>query len=286
MANTDKDPGMSYVLTSKGEVTQSESWGAMFSGMWHDLKRTWHLVRLDLKQQSFGLSLGHVWLILEPALQAGAYYFLLTVVFRVGGADATFAFFFVGISLWRSHSTLVTSAPYFLIVKGHSYIEQGFGLKIAFLEFSAQEVLLFGVRMVVLMAFLVLAGYIPSVSWLFLFFIAICMFTFSLALSVWLAIFGVLFKDIGKFVGHIVWLWWYLSPGLYSIKRIPYWAEPIFALNPFSYIIPAAHNALLDYTVTLEHFISNGTMGLISLIFLWIGWRLLRRFGYVLAQYV
>lgn len=286
MAGIGSNSGKSYVITPKGEISQGQSWATFFSGLWHDLKRTWHLIRLDLKQQSFGLSLGHLWLLLEPALQAGAYYFLLTVVFAMRGSDATFAFFFVAITLWRSHSTLATSSPYFLSTKGHNYIEQGFGLKIAFLEFAAQEVLLFCVRMVVLIAFLIVAGYTPSITWLFILYVAVCMFSFSLALSVWLAILGVLFKDIGKLVGHFVWLWWYLSPGLYSIKRIPAWAEPIFALNPFSYIIPAAHSTLLDYTVTMDHVVSNGILCVVSLAFMWVGWRVLRRFGYILAQYV
>ncbi|WP_394691606.1 ABC transporter permease [Hoeflea sp.] len=286
MVDHTKSLGRTYVITPRGEVSNRQSWGRLLSGVWHDFMRTWHLIRLDLKQQSFGLSLGNFWLLLEPALQAGAYYFLLTVVFAMRGSDATFAFFFIAITLWRSHSTLTTTAPYFLSIKGHNYIEQGFGLKIAFLEFAAQEILLFGVRMIVLTAFLIIAGYTPSITWAFFIFVAMCMFSFSLALSVWLAILGVLFKDVGKLVGHFVWLWWYLSPGLYSIKRIPDWAEPIFLLNPFSYIIPAAHSSLLDHVVTLDHAVSNGVLCIVSLAFMWLGWRLLRRFGYILAQYV
>lgn len=137
MTSSSEDLAKAYVVTPKGEISSGQTWTSMFGGMWHDLQRTWHLIRLDLKQQSFGLSLGHLWLLLEPALQAGAYYFLLTVVFAMRGSDATFAFFFVAITMWRSHSTLTTSAPYFLSTKGHNYIEQGFGLKIAFLEFAA-----------------------------------------------------------------------------------------------------------------------------------------------------
>lgn len=286
MASSGEDLANYYVVTPKGEISPGKSWARRLAEMWLDIKRTWYLIRLDLKQQTFGLSLGHLWLLLEPALQAGAYYFLLTVVFALRGADSTFAFFFVAITMWRSHSTLATSAPYFLSSKGHHYIEQGFGLKIAFLEFCAQEILLFMLRLMVLIMFLIVAGYTPSVTWLFILFVAVCMFSFSLALSVWLAILGVLFKDVGKLVGHVVWLWWYLSPGLYSIHRIPEWAKPIFALNPFNYIIPAAHSSLLNYHVSMEHVLYNGLVCVVSLVFMWVGWRLLRRFGYILAQYV
>lgn len=217
---------------------------------------------------------------------AFAYYFLLSFVFRMQGADTTFAFFLVAIIFWRSHAMLTTSAPSFLSSKGYQYIDQGFGLNIAFLEFAAQELLLFFIRFLVLLSFLVLAGYSPHLSWLAGLYIGICMFCFTLALSIWLAILGMFFKDISKFVGHIVWLWWYLSPGLYSFGRIPEWAQPIFAINPFAYILPAAHSALLSYEFSYAHFFSNLLLATLSLAVMAIGWKLIKRLGYIVPHYV
>jgi len=276
----------SLMITSKGETVQNTSLDVRIKQGMRDMLRAFYLIRLDLKQQAFGHTLGHLWLVLEPALQAATYYFLLTVVFSRSGSDATFAFFFVGITLWRSHALLTTSAPLFLITKGNNYIDQGFGLKIAFIEFFIQEIVLFCVRLVVLLFFLVVAGYKPHFTWLAILFVGACTFCFSMALAIWLAMLGVLIKDSAKFVGHFVWLWWYLSPGLYSFSRIPAWAEPIFALNPFTYIIPAAHAALLDYNFTFFHFATNSIIAVVSVLFLIYGWRVLKRFGYALAQYV
>lgn len=280
------DQEFQIVITPRGEKVRHHGMRDRWQQLSRDMLRTFHLIRLELKQQAFGLSFGHLWLVLEPALQAGAYYFLLTVVFSMRGSDATFAFFFVAITYWRSNATLITSAPYFLTTKGHQYIEQGFGLNIALLEFAAQEVFLFFIRLAVLIAFLLVAGYMPALSWLFAIYVAICMFIFSLAISIWMAIGGTAFRDLGKLVGHVVWLWWYLSPGLYSIKRVPDWAEPIFALNPFSYIIPALHASLLDYEVKLSHFVSTTLIALVSLVILLAGWRFLKRFSYLIARYV
>jgi lipopolysaccharide transport system permease protein len=276
----------SFEITPAGESALHVPLRTRLSSIVRDSQRTVHLIRLDLKQQVFGLSLGHLWLLLEPALQAGAYYFLLTVVFGMRGSDSTFAFFLVAIIFWRSHALLTTSAPAFLVTKGRHYIDQGFGLNIAFLEFAAQELVLFTMRFTVLLFFLVVAGYTPHVSWLAALFVGACMFCFTLSLAIWLAMAGTLFKDSSKFIGHFVWMWWYLSPGLYSITRIPYWAEPIFALNPFTYIIPAAHAALLGYDFTAAHFFNNLLLAVVSLLFMVVGWRLMKRFGYVLAQYV
>lgn len=274
------------IITPAGETLRDIGLHDRVANGLRDIFRAGHLIRLDLKQQAFGHTLGHLWLILEPFLQAATYYFLLTVVFNRSGSDATFAFFFVAITFWRSHAMLITSAPLFLVTKGNNYIEQGFGLNIAFIEFFTQEIVLFCLRFLVLIFFLLVAGYTPHFSWLAAVFVGACMFSFTLALSIWLAILGTIFKDSAKFVGHVVWLWWYVSPGLYSFDRIPSWAEPIFLLNPFSYIIPAAHAALLDYNFTLHHFLSNVILAMISIVTMYFGWKVLRRFGYALAQYV
>jgi lipopolysaccharide transport system permease protein len=276
----------SRVITPAGEVLQQVGFKVSVGQRSRDIIRVLHLIRLDLKQQVFGLTLGHLWLILEPALMALAYYFLLTFIFRMQGADTTFASFLVAIIFWRSHAMLITSAPLFLSGKGYQYIDQGFGLNIAFLEFSTQELILFSIRFLVLLCFLVVAGYMPHISWLAGLFIAACMFSFTLALSIWLAIMGMFLKDIGKLVGHFVWLWWYLSPGLYSFGRIPEWAQPIFAINPFTYILPAAHSALLNYEFSSVQFLSNSLLAVISMVFMMLGWRLIKRLGYLVPHYV
>lgn len=276
----------SLVITPAGEKLVARRLRSHADSGLRDLMRAFHLIRLELKQQVFGLTLGHLWLLLEPALQAGAYYFLLTVVFGMRGADATFAFFFVAIVFWRSHAMLTTSSTSFLTSRGIQYIDQGFGLNIAFLEFAAQELALFAIRFVVLLAFLVVAGYEARVSWLAGLFFGACMFSFSLALAVWLAVVGAMLKDIGKFVGHFVWLWWYLSPGLYSFGRVPDWAQPVFALNPFTYILPAAHAAMLGPVLSATHFLHNMVLAGISLAVLLLGWRVMKHFGYGLARYV
>jgi lipopolysaccharide transport system permease protein len=245
-----------------------------------------YIVRLDLKMQSFGLSLGYFWLLLEPALQAGAYYFLLKVVFAVQGADSTFAFFFIAITYWRSHATLVTAAPYFLVTKGQQYVEQNISLGVAYLEMAAQEMLLFLSRLVILFGFLIAAGYTPHWSWLFGFYVAIGQFAFSMALVVWLSMAGTMVRDIGKLVGHVVWLWWYLSPGLYSLHRVPSWAEPVLAINPFSAFIPAIHSAFMDNTVTWQHLRGTTLFMVLSIAVFALGWRTLKRFSYIMLRYI
>jgi lipopolysaccharide transport system permease protein len=254
----------------------------------HELRKTFlkvlHLIRLTFQQQAFGLTLGHLWLLLEPALQAAAYYFLLKVVFGIQGQDARFAFFFVGITFWRSHAVLVTGAPFFFLTKGQQYIEQSLSLATAYIELAVQEAVLFLMRFVVVTAFLIGSGIQPAWTWAFGIIVAVVMFSFSMAVTVWVSLAGVYFKDISKLIGHAVWLWWYMSPGLYSISRIPEWFRPLYDLNPFAHIMPALHAAMLEGVIPSGYGLS--LTFIISLALLWSGWVVLRRVSYGLYRFV
>ncbi len=273
-------------ITPAGQTRQGGSFHSLITEFFRDFRRVTHLVRLDLSQQVYGLSFGHFWVLLEPALMALTYYFIVVLIFTTNQSEATFAKFLVAIIFWRSHAVLTSTAPAFLLAKGQQYVEQGVGLKVAFLEFLTQEIFLFVVRYLVLLAFLWLAGYPPRMSWIAGLAIAAAMFCFTAMVSTWLAIGGVYFKDLGRLVGNFVWLWWYLSPGLYSFGQVPEWARALLIINPFSYILPAAHEALLSSESHHPVGLGMATITVASAILLLVGWRLMEVVAYAAPRRV
>jgi len=251
--------------------------------LWRDLYCVLSLVRLSLHQEVFGLTFGHVWHVLEPALQALAYFILITVVFRAGGNDTTFAFFFCGVTFWRSHSTIVCAGPTFFFSRATQYIQSSLPLYIAYLELFVSEFVLFLLRFSMLCLFIAGAGYPPKWTWPLGIAIACIQFVFSMALSVWLSFFGAYFKDLGKFVGHIVWFWWYISPGLYSFNRIPDWARPFYDLNPFAQLLPAIQSVMLRGELP-HNALGLAVVFIASLFMLWMGGVLINRTAYKLYR--
>jgi lipopolysaccharide transport system permease protein len=273
------------VITSAG-IRHRRSLGTLLSRTLLEYVKAYRLVMIDFRAQSFGLYLGHLWFLLEPALQAGGYYFLLRVVFRMQGADATFAFFFIGITFWRSHATLVTGAPYFLVSKGYAYIEQGLGLLPAVLEKLISVVLLLAMRLAVLGCFLLAIGNAPKAAWIFIPAVIFVQFLFSMSLFLLLSIVGAKLRDIGRLVGHAVWLWWYLSPRLYSLGRIPDWALFIYQANPFAYLMPSYHEIILKGTWSTNNMLGCLIIGIFSLMLLVYANWLVQRFSYRLVHHV
>ncbi len=252
-------------------------------GILVDILCVFHLVRFSLHQQVFGLSFGHLWHLLEPALEAACYFILIAVVFRAAGHDTSFAFFFAGVTFWRSHAALVNAGPTFFAARAPQYIQSSLPLRMAYLEMVAGEFLLFIIRFGMLCVFLVAAGVMPKLTWFLGILVAIVMFVFSTTLSLWLSIFGAFFRDLSRFVGHAVWFWWYLSPGLYSLGRVPEWARPFYELNPFAYILPAVQSVLLEGKLPI-----NGTgllvVLVVSLFLLWLGAKMIQRTAYQLYR--
>lgn len=278
-------PEPNLVITPSGIRRRLLSPREAIRNGWELFEKALCIVGFNLKRDVHGTWLGRLWLLLEPALHAGSYYFLIKFVFGVKGADTSFGFFYTAITFWRSNAVLVSGAPYFFISKGSHYIQHSLGLELAYLELFLQELLLLFLRFVILAMFLVISGVTPSWSWTAVVPIVLVQFTFTMSLVVWFSMIGAVVKDFGKLVGHLVWFWWYMSPGLYSAARIPMWAKPIYDLNPFATLIPATHQALLERMFP-QHSWSLVWLWLASLVLLYTGWRMLNRTSYKLYKHL
>ena len=65
--------------------------------------------------------------------------------------------------------------------------------------------------------------------------IAAVQFVFTLACAFLVAAGNVFFRDLGNVVGHVLRLWWFLSPGLYSLAildQVPLFQEQPVARRP------------------------------------------------------
>ncbi len=78
--------------------------------------------------------------------------------------------------------------------------------------------------------------------------IAAVQFVFTLACAFLVAAGNVFFRDLGNVVGHLLRLWWFLSPGLYSLATLDQVAHlqghtralmTLAGLNPFAILFEA-----------------------------------------------
>lgn len=249
------------VITPSGQKTTGVPLRAELNDVFHDVRVAWYLALKSVGREFFGFSLGRIWFLLEPALQALTYWVLLRYIFEATGAGVSFATFFAAATFWRSHASMLVNSARIVTDSSH-FAASNISLRVPFLVFLLEEMIAFGFRLAILLLFLVIAGY--SLHWkiAYILYIAVVQFAFTMSLSVWLSVFGGLYKDVSRIVGHAVWLWWYCSPGLYVISRVPKDVRWLYDLNPFAKIFPAlidistknvaTHGAALFYILVLS----------------------------------
>ena len=77
--------------------------------------------------------------------------------------------------------------------------------------------------------------------------IAAVQYVFTLASAMLISAANVFFRDLGNAVGHALRLWWFLSPGLYSLAALEEiktiqdrpWLGFLAGLNPFAVLFEA-----------------------------------------------
>lgn len=196
-----------------------------------------HMVGADLKRTHANSVFGQLWWILDPLLQMAIYTTLVTLIFRRAVPDYPL-FIFAAILPWKWFSTTLSDAS--LSVTGHyGLIKQIQFPKLILPAASAVAgIASFAFGLVALG--LLLAIYNRHVGpWLLaLPLVAAVQFVFTLALAIPIAAANAFYRDVQNVVQHLLRLWFYLSPTLYSLDQIEApTLRQVLALNPFSAIL-------------------------------------------------
>jgi ABC-type polysaccharide/polyol phosphate export permease len=75
--------------------------------------------------------------------------------------------------------------------------------------------------------------------------IAAVQYVFSIATAIFLAAANVFFRDLGNIAGHVLRLWWFLSPSLFSLSQLQdlvknhHYLQILASLNPFAILFTA-----------------------------------------------
>lgn len=222
------------------------SWGLIREGLgesWSHRRLVRYLVRADLHRHGSDTLLGNVWWILDPLLQMAVYVVLIEVIFRRGTPDFPL-FIFAAILPWKWYSSAVNDG--ILSVTSREKIIKQVKFPKIVLPFAAAVggIVNFVFGLIPLFA-LILLFYSDRLSATLLLIpvIAAVQFVFSLATAIFLSAINVFFRDIANVARHLLRLWFYLSPALYSYDDVASRGGgaigKILALNPWTHLFEA-----------------------------------------------
>jgi len=205
-----------------------------------------YLVQAEMKKRGSNTILGNLWWILDPILQMLVYVVFVSLIARRPAPDYPL-FIFAAIVPWKWYSAVITDATTAVVRHDRLIRQIAFPKLVLPVATTTAGVVGFMWGMVPLLALVLLHPHRLSAMILLLPIVAAVQFVFTLASAVFVAAANVFFRDLGNAIGHLLRLWWFLSPGLYSlsaldnvdlVQRHPIIAT-IFGLNPFAVLFEA-----------------------------------------------
>ncbi len=243
--------------------------GALREGI-HDLTSRTRLIRFlvgaEMKRTHADTAIGTLWWILDPVLQMLVYWMLVAVIFARTTPDILL-FLMSAILPWKWLASTLSEAST-SITSRQSLIRQLQFPKLVLPTAGAVAALVsFGFGLIAL-AFLYLIYPHRLSAWvLTLPLIAVVQFVFTLALGIFLAAMNAFFRDVQNVLRHVIRLWMYVSPVLYSLQQLEGQdaARQILGLNPMAPIIEGYRHILYGTEKTV-HGIAPDWLSLLAVL--------------------
>jgi ABC-type polysaccharide/polyol phosphate export permease len=206
-----------------------------------------YLISAELQKKGSDTLLGNVWWIMDPLLQMGVYVLFVSLLVGAGRTNADYPLFvFAAILPWKWFSSAVNDAILSVVARERIIKQVTFPKIILPVTATMSGIVNFAFGLVPLLL-LILLFYRDRLAWTLLLIplVAVVQLAFTLGIAILLAAINVFYRDVGNVARHVLRLWFYLSPALYSADQVHRFAEDqpwiatAFGLNPFSVLFEA-----------------------------------------------
>jgi len=205
-----------------------------------------YLVQAEMKKRGTDTVLGNLWWILDPLLQLVVYVVFISIIRNRSQADYPL-FIFCAIVPWKWFSSVVQDATLSVVGADKLIRQIAFPKIVLPLSAATAGVVGFLWGLIPLFALMLFDPARISVMLVWVPVIAGVQFVFTVAMAILVSVANVFFRDLGNALGHVMRLWWFLSPGLYSIQTLrdtsfvqnhPLVGD-VFSMNPFAILFEA-----------------------------------------------
>ncbi|MEA2605296.1 MAG: lipopolysaccharide transport system permease protein [Chloroflexota bacterium] len=236
-----------------------------------------YLVQADLKKSGADTLLGNLWWVIDPLLQMLVYVILVSVIFVNQTPDYPL-FIFAGILPWKWFSTSIGDATLSVVAQAQLIRQVRFPKLVLPIATTTAGIANFGFGMIALAGLMLFYRDRITVYLLLIPLIAVVQYVFTLSLAIFVAGVNVFFRDLGNVVRHALRLWFYLSPGLYAIKKLEDSAlftgnhalKVIASANPFAILFEAYRSVIYGTDTggppTMPDWAALGALLLVSLV--------------------
>ena len=240
-----------------------------------------YLVRADIKKKGADTFLGNLWWVLDPLLQMLVYVVFVSIIFQRPTPDYPL-FVLAAILPWKWFTSSVNDATTSVTSQGSLIRQIQFPKIVLPMAATTAAVVGFAFSLIPLLAIMLLYPHRLSAYLVLIPIVGVVQFLFTLGIGFFVAGVNVFFRDLGNVLRHVLRLWFYLSPGLYSLQMLEtsrfFQENPvllrILQLNPFATLFEGFRAVIYgtpDGGPHLPDFGALGALAIASLVLIAIG---------------
>ncbi len=200
-----------------------------------------YLVQAEIRKRGVNTLLGNLWWVLDPLLLMAVYVVLVTVI-RTQAVPDYPLFVFAAVLPWKWFTAAVGDATNSVVGQQRLVKQIAFPKIVLPVAATTAGVVGFAFGLVPLLSIMLFYQDRLSPLMLLIPVIAAVQYVFTMALAILVAGANVFFRDLGNVVGHLLRLWFFLSPGLYSLAqfgelgmvRANPWMVTVAGFNPIA----------------------------------------------------
>jgi ABC-type polysaccharide/polyol phosphate export permease len=215
-----------------------------------------YLVQADMHKRGADSVLGNVWWVLDPLLQMVVYWFFVSLIVRRPLPDYPL-FIFSAILPWKWFSASIQDATGSVVSQERLIKQIAFPKLVLPVSAVTAGVVGFAFGLIPLGMLMLFYPDRISIYLVLIPVIAVVQYVFTLGMAFLVAAGNVFFRDLGNVSQHVLRLWWFLSPGLYSLAILDELAvfrdnpvlKTILAANPFAILFDAYRTVIYGTSV-------------------------------------
>jgi lipopolysaccharide transport system permease protein len=211
-----------------------------------------YLVQADMRRRGADTILGNLWWVIDPLLQMVVYVLFITILSR-GKAIPDFPLYIFSVILpWKWFTAVVGDATSSVVSKKQLIKQIAFPKIVLPVSSATAGVVGFLFGLIPLSAIMLAYPHRISPFLLLVPVVAVVQYVFTLGFAMIVSAGNVFFRDLGNVLHHLTRLWWFLSPGLYSLAALDdvdlfkehHWLRTLVSLNPFATLFEAYHRVI------------------------------------------
>jgi ABC-type polysaccharide/polyol phosphate export permease len=178
-----------------------------------------YLVQADLKKKGADTLLGNVWWILDPLLQMVVYVVFVAIILQASTPDYPL-FILSAILPWKWFTASINDATTSVVSQERLIKQIQFPKIVLPVAATTAGIVGFAFGLIALAVIMLFFRDRVSINLVFIPVIAVVQYVFTLGMALAVSSVNVFFRDLGNVLRHLLRLWFYLSPALYSLSRL------------------------------------------------------------------